>query len=72
MMILLSHIWKSRNSLIFYNHDSSAQDIVVRRVITDMDAWSYRYNYTSNTKCDYDTFLPFVIFPFVILKFFPK
>nr|TKW40711.1 hypothetical protein SEVIR_1G263600v2 [Setaria viridis] len=42
MTVLLWHIWKARNGLIFDKQASSAQDII-RRCITDMDAWSCRY-----------------------------
>jgi len=42
LLLILWHIWKARNSLVFERHISSSTDIV-RKVLQDLDAWSCRY-----------------------------
>ena len=46
MLLILWHIWKARNAMIFDHQDSSPSD-VLRRVISDIDAWSCRYRKTT-------------------------
>ncbi|KAG2626059.1 hypothetical protein PVAP13_3KG286727 [Panicum virgatum] len=41
--LLLWHIWKARNAMIFDHIDSTPRDII-RRVVQDIDAWSCRFN----------------------------
>jgi len=42
LLLLLWHIWKARNGLIFERQVSTSQDIL-RRTLKDIDAWSCRY-----------------------------
>ncbi|KAG2624456.1 hypothetical protein PVAP13_3KG130900 [Panicum virgatum] len=42
MLLLLWHIWKARNALIFDKQTSSHTDIL-RRLIKDMEMWRCRY-----------------------------
>ena len=46
MLLILWHIWKARNAMIFDHKDSSPSD-VLRRIISDIDAWSCRYRKTA-------------------------
>jgi hypothetical protein len=41
-VLVLWHIWKARNALIFYHKPSSATQ-VLRQVVNNMSAWSCRY-----------------------------
>ena len=42
MLLLLRHMWKARNALIFYHKNSTPSDIL-RRVIHCLDNWSCRF-----------------------------
>jgi hypothetical protein len=42
ILLVLWHIWKARNGLIYDRKTSSAED-VIRRVIDNVDAWKCRY-----------------------------
>ena len=42
LLILLWHIWKARNELVFDRHDLSPTEII-RKTLRDIDAWSCRY-----------------------------
>ena len=42
VLLILWHLWKSRNAVIFDQADSSSQD-VINRVARDIDSWISRY-----------------------------
>jgi hypothetical protein len=42
VLLILWHIWKARNALIFDQTSLSATS-TLRRVLHDMESWSYRY-----------------------------
>ena len=42
VLLLLWHLWKARNSMVFDQVDSSPCDII-NRVCRDIDAWMCRY-----------------------------
>ena len=42
VLLILWHLWKSRNAVIFDQADSSSQD-VINRVSRDIDSWISRY-----------------------------
>ena len=43
LLLFLWNIWKARNALVFDHQDLSPVD-VIRKILKDIDAWSYRYN----------------------------
>ncbi|KAF8696962.1 hypothetical protein HU200_036607 [Digitaria exilis] len=40
--LILWHIWKARNAVIFDQHTMTLQ-MVLRRILNDMDSWKTRY-----------------------------
>jgi len=42
MLLILWHIWKARNAMIFEHQHHSSSD-VLRRVVQDIDSWSCRF-----------------------------
>ncbi|KAF8657007.1 hypothetical protein HU200_060340 [Digitaria exilis] len=42
MLLLLWHIWKARNAMLFEHKDQTTTE-TIRRVIVDMEAWQMRY-----------------------------
>ncbi|KAG2608927.1 hypothetical protein PVAP13_4KG005381, partial [Panicum virgatum] len=42
LLMLLWHIWKARNDLVFDRHDLSPTGII-RKTLRDIDTWSCRY-----------------------------
>lgn len=42
ILLILWHVWKARNALVFYQQNLSTSDII-RKVLHDVDTWSCRY-----------------------------
>ncbi|KAF8733786.1 hypothetical protein HU200_014633 [Digitaria exilis] len=47
ILLILWHIWKARNAVIF-DHQTSTPRVVLQRVLHDMDPWRCRYKKLSS------------------------
>ena len=56
VLLILWHLWKSRNTMIFDQADSTPLDTILR-AIRDLDAWSSRYKKHSSALQDWRLWL---------------